>query len=121
MFPGSWSLEAAETVCSGDGIEREEMVDLLSSLISKSLVMADSECAGGRRYRLLETVRQYARERLVQVSAAERLRERHFEFFFNEFRGALPVLSRNFWMVCCRVSGDCGSSRKTFGRRSIGR
>ena len=78
------------------------MLDLLSSLISKSLVMADSECAGGRRYRLLETVRQYARERLVQGSAAERLRERHFEFFFNEFRGALPVLSHHGQLPCLR-------------------
>ena len=102
VFPASWTLEAAETVCAGDGIEREEMLDLLSSLISKSLVMGDSECAGGRRYGLLETVRQYARERLVQVSAAERLREHHFEFFFNEFRGALPVLSHHGQLPCLR-------------------
>jgi len=102
VFPSSWTLEAAETVCAGDGIERRDMLDLLSRLISKSLVTADSECAGGRRYGLLETVRQYARERLVQVSAAERLRERHFDFFFNEFRGALPVLSHHGQLPCLR-------------------
>jgi predicted ATPase/DNA-binding winged helix-turn-helix (wHTH) protein len=102
VFPASWTLDAAEAVCAGDGIERNDMLDLLSHLISKSLVMADSEFAGERRYRLLETVRQYARERLVQVDAAERLRERHFEFFFNEFRGALPVLSHHEQLPCLR-------------------
>jgi non-specific serine/threonine protein kinase len=102
VFPSSWTLEAAETVCAGDGIERHDMLDLLSRLINKSLVTADSECTGGRRYGLLETVRQYARERLVQVSAAERLRERHFDFFFNEFRGALPVLSHHGQLPCLR-------------------
>ena len=102
VFPASWTLEAAEAVCSGDGIEQCDMLDLLSRLISKSLVMADGEGTGGRRYGLLETVRQYARERLVQVSAAERLRERHFEFFFSEFRGALPVLSHHDQLPCLR-------------------
>ena len=66
------------------------MLDLLSRLVSKSLVVVDSEFAGERRYRLLETVRQYAGDRLVQAGTASRLRERHFEFFFSEFRGALP-------------------------------
>jgi len=102
VFPASWTLEAAETVCAGGGIERHDILELLSRLISKSLVMADSECTGGRRYGLLETVRQYARERLAEVSAAERLRERHFEFFFNEFRGALPVLSHHGQLPCLR-------------------
>ena len=58
--------------------------------------------AGERRYRFLETVRQYARERLVQAGAADRLRERHFEFFFNEFRGALPILRHHDQLACLR-------------------
>jgi predicted ATPase/DNA-binding winged helix-turn-helix (wHTH) protein len=92
VFPAAWTLEAAEHVCAGDGINETDVLDLLSRLVSKSLVVVDSECAGERRYRFLETVRQYARERLVQTGAAERLRERHFEFCFNEFRGAQPIL-----------------------------
>ena len=87
VFPAAWTLEAAEHVCGGDGIDEHDVLDLLSRLVSKSLVVVDSEFAGERRYRFLETVRQYARERLVQAGAADRLRERHFEFFFNEFRG----------------------------------
>ena len=78
------------------------MLDLLSRLVGKSLVVVDSEFAGERRYRFLETVRQYARERLVQAGAADRLRERHFEFFFNEFRGALPILRHHGQLPCLR-------------------
>ena len=92
VFPAAWTLDAAEHVCGGDGINQNDVLDLLSRLVGKSLVVVDSEVAGERRYRFLETVRQYARERLVQAGAADRLRERHFEFFFNEFRGARPIL-----------------------------
>ena len=88
----AWTLEAAEKICGGDGIKRADVLDLLSRLVSKSLVSVENEFAGERRYRFLETVRQYARERLMQAAAADRLRERHFEFFFNEFRGAMPIL-----------------------------
>jgi non-specific serine/threonine protein kinase len=65
-------------------------------------VIVDSEFAGERRHRFLETVRQYARERLVQSGDADRLRERHFEFFFNEFRGVLPILSHHGQLPCLR-------------------
>ena len=119
VFPASWTLEAAEHVCAGDGVDENDVLDLLSRLVGKSLVVVDGEGAGERRYRFLETVRQYARERLVQAGAADRLRERHFEFFFNEFRGARahPPPPRS-----AAVShGDCGSSRRTSGRRSNGR
>ena len=102
VFPAAWTLEAAEHVCGGDGINENDVLDLLSRLVSKSLVVVDSEFAGERRYRFLETVRQYARERLVQAGAADRLRDRHFEFFFNEFRGALPILRHHDQLPCLR-------------------
>src|SRR4029077_9574054 len=92
----------AEKVCGGDGINENDVLDLLSRLISKSLVVVDSVFRGERRYRFLETVRQYARERLVQAGAADRLRQRHFEFFFNEFRGALPILRHHHQLACLR-------------------
>jgi len=102
VFPAAWTLEAAEHVCGGDGINEKDVLDLLSRLVSKSLVVVDIEFAGERRYRFLETVRQYARERLVQAGAVDRLRERHFEFFYNEFRGALPVLRHHHQLACLR-------------------
>ncbi len=59
VFAGGWTLEAAEAVCSGDGIRKEAMLDLLSHLVAKSLVNADEDATGNRRYSFLETVRQY--------------------------------------------------------------
>jgi non-specific serine/threonine protein kinase len=92
VFPATWTLEAAEHICDGDGVDAPDVLDLVSRLVSKSLVVVDDGRAVERRYRLPETIRQYARERLMQTGAADRLRERHFEFFFTEFRGVLPVL-----------------------------
>lgn len=49
VFPASWTLEAAEHVCGGDGINENDVLDVLSRLVSKSLVVVDSEFAGERR------------------------------------------------------------------------
>ncbi|MEP7304444.1 MAG: winged helix-turn-helix domain-containing protein [Acidobacteriota bacterium] len=102
VFPASWTLEAAEHVCGGDGIDEHDVLDLLSRLVGKSLVVVDGDVAGERRYRLLETVREYAYKRLVPASAANRLRERHFEFFFNEFKGVSPILTHHGQLPCLR-------------------
>ena len=56
VFFGGWSLEAAEEVCSGDGVEKGEVLDLLSHLVGKSLVVVEDDGRGARRYRYLETV-----------------------------------------------------------------
>ena len=64
-------------------IERWEVLDLLTSLIQKSLVVYEEDEQGQGRYRLLETVRQYAWDRLLEASEAEGLRERHLEFFLD--------------------------------------
>jgi non-specific serine/threonine protein kinase len=92
IFPAAWSLNAAEKVCGGDGIDENDVLELLTRLIDKSLVVVQSDRPGERRYRFLETVRQYARERLMQSDTVNRWRDRHFDFFFEEFRGARPVL-----------------------------
>jgi hypothetical protein len=64
VFAGGWTLEAAETVCVGEGVEEWEVLDRLTSLVEKSLVHYEEQ-GGEGRYRLLETVRQYARDRLL--------------------------------------------------------
>ncbi len=79
-FAGGFTLEAAEAVLSGEGIERDEVLDLLSSLVARSMVAAD-ESAGETRYRLHETMRQYARERLDAVGEADAVRRRHAEYY----------------------------------------
>ena len=91
-FAGGWTLEAAEVVCSGEGIDREDVLDLMARLVDKSLVMVDEELDGHRRYRYLETVRQYAWERLRQSGESDVVRARHFAFFLDLTRRAEPQL-----------------------------
>src|SRR6202022_4876053 len=80
-FVRGWTLEAAEAICSGNGIESEAILELLAHLVDKSLVvMMDS--GGAARYSMLETIREYAREKLVDATEAVVLRRRHFEHFF---------------------------------------
>src|SRR5215203_1649399 len=60
VFAGGWTLEASEVVASGEGVAEREVLDLLSGLVEKSLVVAKESDEGGVRYRLLEPIRQYA-------------------------------------------------------------
>ena len=69
VFAGGWTLEAAEAVAAGGGIEDWQVLDLLAALVDKSLVQAE-ESGGSIRYRLLETLRAYASERLAQRGSA---------------------------------------------------
>ena len=78
VFSG-WNLDMAEQVCSDDAIPAEAVLDLLISLIDKSLVVLDGEAAGDARYRLLDTIREYALERLVAAGEESRLFLRHRE------------------------------------------
>jgi predicted ATPase/class 3 adenylate cyclase len=90
-FAGGWTLEAAEQVCEGDAVEEWEILDLLTSLVDKSLVIYLEE-HGSARYRLLDTVRQYARDRLLECAAGEIWRDRHLEFFLALGEEAEPHL-----------------------------
>lgn len=72
-FAGSWSLEAAEVVGIGSSVQEEDVLELLSNLVAKSLVVAEVRAGDVRRYRMLEPVRQYARERLEESGEAEEI------------------------------------------------
>ncbi len=76
-FAGGWTLDSAETVCADAGAAREDIVDTLSRLVEKSLVQTGAD----GRYRMLETVRDYAAERLAAAGEADALRERHFAHY----------------------------------------
>jgi predicted ATPase len=80
VFAGGWTLEAAEAVCAGDGIQSTDALDLLTRLVDKSLVVPD-ETAAEPRYRMLETIRQYSREKLVDANEVEQIGDRHLTFF----------------------------------------
>jgi predicted ATPase/DNA-binding SARP family transcriptional activator/DNA-binding NarL/FixJ family response regulator len=77
VFTGGWTLEAAEVVGAGSGIEEGDVLDLVSRLVDKSLVVAEVSAGGILRYRMLEPVRQYGRERLEQSGEMEAARRRH--------------------------------------------
>jgi predicted ATPase/class 3 adenylate cyclase len=80
VFVGGFTLEAAEAVASGDGIDPSGVFDLLARLVARSLVEADTEGIEAR-YRLLETIRQYAEERLEAAGEAARVRDAHAHYF----------------------------------------
>ena len=85
VFVGSWSFEAAEAICSGEfapglGIVTGEILDLVAQLVNKSLVTVDEQGLEAR-YRYLETVRQYASEKLFSSGEAAQLRDRHLAFY----------------------------------------
>jgi predicted ATPase/class 3 adenylate cyclase len=79
-FLGGFDLDAAQAVTGHDGVQRFQVLDLLTLLVDKSLVVADQ--AGERtRYRLLETVRQYALEKLSESGEADAVRSRHRDHY----------------------------------------
>jgi predicted ATPase/class 3 adenylate cyclase/DNA-binding CsgD family transcriptional regulator len=92
VFAGGWTLDAAEAICAGGPIGGGEVLDLLAQLIHKSLVMVDSADAVAARYRLLETVRQYAGEKLVASDEAILVRARHRDWFLHLAEQAEPQL-----------------------------
>src|SRR5262252_1006206 len=75
VFVG-WSLEMAEQVCSGDGIPAGQVLDLLASLVDKSLVVLEPEVLGQARYRLIDTIREYAAARLADAGESEACQRR---------------------------------------------
>ncbi len=79
VFRGGFTLEAAEDVCGHDGLERAEVVTLLATLVDKSLV-STYEAGSRERYRLLETVREFAAERLAEADDPGVLRRCHLEW-----------------------------------------
>ena len=91
VFAGGWTLAAAEEVCAGEGIEHRDVLDLLTSLADKSLVVPEQEDAQ-TRYRLLETVRQYARDRLEESGGSAAVRVRHRDYYLALAEEADPKL-----------------------------
>jgi len=77
-FAGGWTLEAAEAVVTQDEISPEQVLDLLSGLVDKSLVIVENNA---ERYRMLETIREYAHERLQASGEEHAVRERHFAYY----------------------------------------
>ncbi len=80
VFAGSFSLEAAEAICAGEPGEAYDVLDVLSSLIDKSLVLMEQR-SGEARYRLLETIRQYGQDKLQECAEAAKVRRKHRDWY----------------------------------------
>jgi non-specific serine/threonine protein kinase len=82
VFESGFTLEATEVVCAGRGIEAAEILELLSHLVDKSLVVVGTQPQGREaRYRLLETMRQYARDKLLASAEAEGIGQQHAAYY----------------------------------------
>jgi len=75
-FSGGFVLEAAERVCSGEGLDPADVLDVIDSLVDKSLLVAEA-ADGVRRLRVLETIREYGAERLAESAEQDLVRQRH--------------------------------------------
>jgi predicted ATPase/class 3 adenylate cyclase len=102
VFARGRTLEAIEAVCAGDGLEPWEIVDLLTQLVDKSLVYVEKSPDHGARYFMLESIWDYAREKLAAAGEAGTFRERHLDHFLRFVEDAAPKIrgaSQREWLV----------------------
>ena len=81
VFAGGMQLESIEAICAEDGLESYELLNVLNELVNKSLVIAQRQQGQDSRYHLLETIRQYAHDRLAAVGQVNTFRQRHLDYF----------------------------------------
>ena len=107
VFSGGASLEAAERVCAGDGVEREEVLELLTALAEKSLLLAEGDRAP--RYRMLGTIKEYAAHRLAEAGESDFARRAHLAYFTELAETADPHLRRAEqleWLAALEIEHD---------------
>jgi len=92
VFSGGASLEAAERVCAGDAVGQDEVLELLTSLAEKSLLLTGGD--GALRYRMLGTIKEYAADRLTEAGESGLARQAHLGYFTELTESAEPHLRR---------------------------
>jgi len=92
VFVNGWTLEAAEAICSDVKVDPEMIIDVLTQITNKSLVITDDSQAK-TRYRMLETIRQYANEKLVESKEIKQIQNSHLNFFMKLAEEAEPKLN----------------------------
>ncbi|MGQ0600986.1 MAG: ATP-binding protein [Anaerolineales bacterium] len=108
VFQGGWTVEAAEAICAGEGIEAAEVLNVLMHLVDKSLVVVD-ERSGVMRYRLQETIRQYAQEKLVASGESQNIHIQFFNYYLRLAEEAEPKLKtaeQITWLPRLRADHD---------------
>jgi len=107
VFSGGASLEAAERVCAGDAVEQEQVLELLTALTEKSLVLTEGDRAP--RYRILGTIKEYAGQRLAEAGESDLARHAHLAYFTELGETADPHLRRAQqleWLATLEVEHD---------------
>jgi predicted ATPase/DNA-binding NarL/FixJ family response regulator len=108
VFAG-WSLEMAEQICPGDDLPAADVLDLLAALAGKSLVVVDTAARGQARYRMLDTIREYAAARLAEAGETEMLRRRLRDY-------ALCETERLMQMGMAQIRAPWSATVETFDR-----
>jgi tetratricopeptide (TPR) repeat protein len=93
VFAGGFILDAAEEICAGDRVDGADVLDLLTTLVDKSLVMAE-EVGGDVRYRVLETIREYGHDKLQESAEAAAAHGKHLRWYLRLVEQAEPELRR---------------------------
>jgi tetratricopeptide (TPR) repeat protein len=93
VFSGGAGLEAAERVCLGDAVEADQVLELLTSLAEKSLLVTARD--GAPRYRMLTTIKEYAADRLAEAGESDQTRQAHLDYFTELSETAEPHLRRS--------------------------
>ncbi len=108
VFVGGFGLEAVEAICGSGSLGESEILELLMRLVDKSLVLMDQP-NGEARYRLLDTVRQYSRDKLLESGEASAVRERHRDWFLSFMERVAPEFQgpqENLWLDRVEVEHD---------------
>jgi predicted ATPase/class 3 adenylate cyclase len=108
VFSGGCTLDGIEEVCSGDPVEREDVIDVITGLVARSLVVAEDSTLG-TRFRLLETIRQYGEERLADWNETDALLNRHAAYFADLLAKAAEHIHGSDQLVWARlinIEGD---------------
>jgi len=108
VFAGGWTLAAAEAVCAdGDAIAPEDVLDLIATLVDKSLVAVQQpDGSGGVRYRLLESIRAYGAERLAEAGETEAVQRAHSAYFLDVALTADPHLRTSAQLEWLRLLSE---------------
>ncbi len=135
VFAGGFTLEAAEGICAADGVAAPDVLDLIIRLTDKSLVVVEQAADAEARYRLLETVRQYALEKLAAAGETDRLRAAHRDWFLDfaeraeqELRGDIDTWMRHLTLELdnlraaldwCRTAGEAALGLRVAGAMGL--
>jgi predicted ATPase/DNA-binding CsgD family transcriptional regulator len=113
VFAGGFDLDAAAAVCAGDGLDQHRVLEELVSLVDKSLVVAE-EFEGVTSYRMLETVREYALEKLGDSGQANTVRTRHGDHYTALAARLAPPSSGDLGRQIARMEADIDNLRAAF-------